>query len=535
MRDVARTVQADARRRELLPEVERRLAALDSPRPRARLGFRLTMVGAAACARRGGAVLLRPAYAAAVLFGVERDRRRRPSGRGHRRTPGGSAGGCAGGPVLGRVRGDGPLARAGPRRRARRARRRRRRRGGHGRRLGRASRPDALGGAGRALSDPRDRHALFGRVGRARAIADRDHARGLGGGDGARPQGADARRDRAAPARQRARRRRSARRGAAGLDRGRRCARHVGAPCGCRGGGDRSRGGQDERGARASRARRPAARSRPPPAAARPASAPPAREAAHAIKATPARARRAVAAPQALARADADWRGQASHGQYREALASALHDGWRGNCDRLGVEDLMLLGDVARFAGDLPRADEAYAAARRRFPEADRPDLLPRAGRLRRPSRLRGRGPSVRRLRPILSPRAAGARGRGPVDRGAAQGRRDRCGARGLLELPARLSRRAARPTGTPDGRSVIHARAGGAVRRRPPRRADWSLCRRARHAPSPSTAHRGRGSCCSRRPSTIGSRDVSPRSSRRWGSRCRAPSSFPPWRSRSR
>jgi TolA-binding protein len=47
--------------------------------------------------------------------------------------------------------------------------------------------------------------------------------------------------------------------------------------------------------------------------------------------------------------------------------------GWRAECARLGADDLLLLGDVARFAGDLDRADEAYRIARRRFPEADRP------------------------------------------------------------------------------------------------------------------------------------------------------------------
>jgi hypothetical protein len=47
--------------------------------------------------------------------------------------------------------------------------------------------------------------------------------------------------------------------------------------------------------------------------------------------------------------------------------------GWRAECARLGADDLVLLGDVARLAGDLNRAEEAYRAARRRFPAADRP------------------------------------------------------------------------------------------------------------------------------------------------------------------
>jgi TolA-binding protein len=106
-------------------------------------------------------------------------------------------------------------------------------------------------------------------------------------------------------------------------------------------------------------------------AAAAPApTAPPAREA---HPAAPARTRRAVAAPQAVARVESDWRSQASHAHYPAALASAIREGWRKDCEQLGVEDVLLLGDVARLSGDLPRAEEAYQAARHRFPAADRP------------------------------------------------------------------------------------------------------------------------------------------------------------------
>jgi FecR protein len=69
----------------------------------------------------------------------------------------------------------------------------------------------------------------------------------------------------------------------------------------------------------------------------------------------------------------ADWRVEAARAQYREALAAAVLEGWRAECARLGPDDLVLLGDVARLAGDLDRAEEAYRSARRRFPEADRP------------------------------------------------------------------------------------------------------------------------------------------------------------------
>jgi transmembrane sensor len=72
-----------------------------------------------------------------------------------------------------------------------------------------------------------------------------------------------------------------------------------------------------------------------------------------------------------------NWRALAARAQYREALAAAVEalgsNGWSAACARLDAEDLVLLGDVARLAGDLPRADEAYQAARRRFPRADRP------------------------------------------------------------------------------------------------------------------------------------------------------------------
>jgi hypothetical protein len=69
----------------------------------------------------------------------------------------------------------------------------------------------------------------------------------------------------------------------------------------------------------------------------------------------------------------ADWRVQAARAEYHEALAAAVVEGWRAECARLGADDLVLLGDVARLAGDLNRAEEAYRSARRRFPGVDRP------------------------------------------------------------------------------------------------------------------------------------------------------------------
>jgi len=89
----------------------------------------------------------------------------------------------------------------------------------------------------------------------------------------------------------------------------------------------------------------------------------------------PARARHveAMAGGHAGPPSAGDWRIQAGRAEYREALAAAVLEGWRAECGRLGADDLVLLGDVARLAGDLNRAEEAYRSARRRFPEADRP------------------------------------------------------------------------------------------------------------------------------------------------------------------
>jgi hypothetical protein len=109
----------------------------------------------------------------------------------------------------------------------------------------------------------------------------------------------------------------------------------------------------------------------PPPTLAPPSAeiAPPAERgpAPHARRVEP------VAAHAAPPPSGADWRAEAARAQYREALAAAVLEGWRAECSRLGADDLVLLGDVARLAGDLDRAEEAYRSARRRFPESDRP------------------------------------------------------------------------------------------------------------------------------------------------------------------
>ena len=71
MRDVSRAVQTDARRRQLLPEIQSRLAALDEQSrqsQRAHGGWRLTMLGAAACAAGIAFFVMRPSP---VSFAVD--------------------------------------------------------------------------------------------------------------------------------------------------------------------------------------------------------------------------------------------------------------------------------------------------------------------------------------------------------------------------------------------------------------------------------------------------------------------------------
>lgn len=111
----------------------------------------------------------------------------------------------------------------------------------------------------------------------------------------------------------------------------------------------------------------------PPPTVRAPALAPPPAEIPAPIERAAAPRLRRVEAIATHTPPAPDWRVEASRAQYREALAAAVLEGWRAECARLGPEDLVLLGDVARLAGDLDRAEEAYRSARRRFPEADRP------------------------------------------------------------------------------------------------------------------------------------------------------------------
>jgi hypothetical protein len=67
------------------------------------------------------------------------------------------------------------------------------------------------------------------------------------------------------------------------------------------------------------------------------------------------------------------WQTLARAGRYPEALREVEHTGFEGACRKLGADDLVQLGDVARLARNAPRAEQAYQTARRRFPASDRP------------------------------------------------------------------------------------------------------------------------------------------------------------------
>jgi hypothetical protein len=68
----------------------------------------------------------------------------------------------------------------------------------------------------------------------------------------------------------------------------------------------------------------------------------------------------------------ASWRQLAATQDYRGALDAALQRGFDGECRRASPSDLLVLGDVARLAGDPEHAMQAYDAARRRREGSDR-------------------------------------------------------------------------------------------------------------------------------------------------------------------
>jgi transmembrane sensor len=90
-----------------------------------------------------------------------------------------------------------------------------------------------------------------------------------------------------------------------------------------------------------------------------------------------ARQQHVAPAPPKLAMADAEWRGLEARGKFKDALASVLRDAdWDESCQRLGSEDLLKLGDLARTGGRPDLAETAYRAANHRFEQADRAPYL---------------------------------------------------------------------------------------------------------------------------------------------------------------
>ena len=69
-------------------------------------------------------------------------------------------------------------------------------------------------------------------------------------------------------------------------------------------------------------------------------------------------------APKKLA---ADWRQLAGDGSYGLALADAKQRGFKGLLNSSNSEDLVLLANCARLAGDPTSATQAYLSVRRRF------------------------------------------------------------------------------------------------------------------------------------------------------------------------
>jgi hypothetical protein len=110
-----------------------------------------------------------------------------------------------------------------------------------------------------------------------------------------------------------------------------------------------------------------------PPASELPTSEPPAPEPAapevRAESAEPAR-RAGPVSPSRKAPSTPSWQRLAQGGHYAEAYEVALDAGFERECRRATARDLVLLGDTARLRGDRARAEQAYSAARQRFPRS---------------------------------------------------------------------------------------------------------------------------------------------------------------------
>jgi hypothetical protein len=66
---------------------------------------------------------------------------------------------------------------------------------------------------------------------------------------------------------------------------------------------------------------------------------------------------------------EADWQALARRGAFGAAYAAAARHGWRSLCGHLDAQRLLLLGDVARYAGAGDEARRAFEALVARFPE----------------------------------------------------------------------------------------------------------------------------------------------------------------------
>lgn len=78
------------------------------------------------------------------------------------------------------------------------------------------------------------------------------------------------------------------------------------------------------------------------------------------------RARRAAPAPTLVAANDGGWRELYARGKWAAGLAAAEREGFEQDCARLGVEDVVTLGELARLAHDYSHAELAYRAAFKR-------------------------------------------------------------------------------------------------------------------------------------------------------------------------
>lgn len=75
------------------------------------------------------------------------------------------------------------------------------------------------------------------------------------------------------------------------------------------------------------------------------------------------------------AKSDLDWAALARKGKYVDALRSVNQLGFSEQCARLRVDELALLCDTARHAGDAAKARSAYGQLRQRFPGSGQASL----------------------------------------------------------------------------------------------------------------------------------------------------------------